>query len=113
MSEFVCDVCERREPLDCAPDTCFCTSVLFLVCFDLKVAHFAVRGALVGCCAGALVRVCVFVCVKDSGSFCRGAPAPLCSLFQAHPGVSDAAAVQGRMGQLHELLGLYFLCRAL
>lgn len=85
--------------------------MLFLVCFDLQVAHFAVGGALVGCCAGVLVCVCV--CVENSGSFGSGAPAPLCSPSQTRPGVSDAAAVQGRVGQLHELLSLSSLCRAL
>lgn len=101
-------MCERRDPLDCASDTCFCTRVLFLVCFDLKVAHFAVRGALVGRHAGALARVCV-----NSGSFGRSAPAPLCCPYQARPGVSDAAAVQGRVGQLHKPLSLSSLRRAL
>lgn len=55
----VCDVRERRDPLECAPDTYFCTSVLFLVCLGLKLAHIAVGGALV---ARSVVPMSLCVC---------------------------------------------------
>lgn len=108
LSLCVCDMLERRDPLDCAPDVRFCTSMLFLVCFSLKVAHFAGGRALVGSC---VVSLCV--CVENSGSLGRSAPAPLCSSSQARPGVSAAAAVQGMVGQAYKLLSLSSLCRAL